>query len=252
VRRLAVGVVSGLSLCLLACADRPKAVERPRYLGISAEGRARETPDAMRFSLVVRHNADTANAAHVAASAGMANVVAKLKEAGGGAADLQIATAVVFPNMICAWSGAGEDSRRICDQKGFVAKLKLSVLVRDLSKAGALMALGVGAGAEQLTSSDPFFGNPGNAQALARADAVAGAQRRAEQYAAKLGVALGPILAVTDDPLMLPGLHREKAYEPLGSADLGGNIPSVPLEPGQRVVSKTIYVTWELKSGGAE
>jgi uncharacterized protein len=119
--------------------------------------------------------------------------------------------------------------------------------VRDAAKAGALMALGVASGAEEMSGGAMFFDDPEKMLVLARADAIASTQDKAKLYAEKLGLKLGPVVAVTDDPLMLPGLHRERM--PVGQGDkasLDGNQP-VPIEPGQRVVSKTLYVTWELK-----
>jgi uncharacterized protein len=241
IRRTIILAITAAASCLQACSDHTTAPERPRYLGIAAEGRAIGTPDTLRFTLVVRRIADTPEAAFKAISTGIATVADKLIKAGLGATDIQITNSIVRANKVCTSAPSG------CEARGVVASQNLTVLVRDGPKAGELMALGVAAGAEGLTISEPFFANPERLRAEARANAVSNAQRQADQYAARLGVTLGPVLAVTDDPLLLPGLHRELAPpQESGAFDMGGSVPTVPVEPGLRLTSKTIFVTWEI------
>jgi uncharacterized protein len=241
-------VVVASSAGLPGCSDPPKSHGKPRLLAVSAQGRAIGIPDATRFTVTTRKVEDTAEAALKATSVTMAAIVAKLKEAGVADRDLQGKSASVGPNSVCrpAPPPIIHGQHQICEPKGFKSAQVMTVLARDLAKVGGLMALAVASGAEEMTGGEAFFGEPEKMHMAARANAIETAQAKARLYAEKLGLKLGPVVSVTDDPLLLPGLHRE-SMPTGGAADMGGAFAEVPVEPGQHVLSKTLYVTWELR-----
>jgi uncharacterized protein len=235
---LMCGVIASV---ISACSDPPR--DRPRYLGLSAQGKSSGVFDASRFTVVVRKTEETAEAALKGTSTGMAAITVKLKEAGVADRDMQTKTASVAPNSVCRSLPPPHinGQHQICEQKGFKSSHETTVLVRDAARLGVLMTAAVAAGGEEVTGGEHFFGDHEKMQTLARANALDAVQAKAKIYAEKLGLKLGPVIAISDDPLMLPGLHRE-SYPDQGAAD-----QAQPAEFGQNVVSKTLYVTWEIK-----
>jgi uncharacterized protein len=234
-------IALAIASCLTACSDGPKDRDRPRYLGLSAQGKATGPFDSSRFTVSVSKIEDTAEAALKATSTGMAAVFAKLKEAGVADKDMQTKSANVTRNNVCK-PGALPGQPQICEQKGFKSQHQTTVLVRDAARLGVLMATAVAAGAEDVAGGEHFFADLEKMQALARANALEAVQAKAKIYADKFGLKLGPVIAISDDPLMLPGLHREAT--PDQAPDQAGQQPT---ELGAYVVSKPLYVTWELK-----
>jgi uncharacterized protein len=248
--RIIAGVLITPVLLVAGCSERPKetASGKARLLSVSAQGRYVGVPDATRFSITVRKVEDTAEAALKASAATMAGIIAKLKEAGVADKDLQSRTASVGPNSVCrpAPRPIVHGQTQICEPKGFKAAHSLAVFVRDMAKAGNLMGLAVASGGEEMSANEAFFADPDAMHAAARANAIENAQAKARLYAEKLGLKLGPVVFVTDDPLLLPGLHREST-PPDGQFDMGGAGADIPVEPGKRILTRTLYVTWELR-----
>jgi uncharacterized protein len=234
------------------CSEAPPAKPAPRYLSISGLGSTIATPDAVSYTATVRRRGETAAAALAAAAQTIQAIRDHLGQNGVAASDSRLTTWVhPFPRCpdvrVREPDGRRTNAKRFsCEQREFEATQTIQAMVRDGPKAGALMAQSIALGAGEASAGEPVFADPANLQETARRAAIADATAKAQLYAARLGVQLGPVHAVTDDPLFLPDQHRETLNDPGAKASLDAP-PPVPLEPGQRIITRTLYVTWELR-----
>lgn len=75
----------------------------------------------------------------------------------------------------------------------------------------------------------------------ARAEAVADARAKAEQYAAAAGVELGDIVSMTDGSVAAPPVPLVREV-----ADAAGSTESMAVEPGTLDVSAQVTIVFEL------
>jgi uncharacterized protein YggE len=178
-------------------------------------------------------------------------------EASSGSVAAALATAdSAFRAMAAAARAAGTDDRDIRTtgltvhphhdhqgrQAGYVARMPMSLVLRDLSTAGDVLSAVIEAGGDHSRVQGAALGmeDPLPAQALAREQAFAHAREQAEQLAALAGRTLGPVLRITAaDGAGQPG-GWEKGFA------LGASRMAVSVEPGASTVTATVRVRFAL------
>ena len=207
----------------------------PRTLAMSGRGEVRGVPDTVTLSAGVTVQAPTAAAALAEDSTRMQAVIAALKKQGVADRNIQTARFSVAPQYAYA---NGQPARLT----GYQATNQVSVHLDDVAKLGAMLDSLVSAGANQESSINFSIANPAPLLAEARTRAVADARARAETYAKAAGVALGPILEISESGAAVPRpiVMREAAMA------LAPPAPP-PIEAGEESVSASVSIVWQIQ-----
>jgi uncharacterized protein YggE len=222
-------------LAPVAAAAQPAITLAPNeaLVSVEAEGRFASRPDVMTISAGTVTTGATAAEA-VAANAALAQrLVAAVRAAGIEPRDVRTAHFRVEPRF--------EGGRRNADESeqpprivGYVVTNNLSVRLRDLSGAEALIARLFEAGANSV-------GGPAFSLADDR-EARRAAERRAieENYAAAVGRRVGRLLRISDRRVWTEASNE-------GAIIVSGSrIPPTPIEPGEIETRAIVYVDFAL------
>ena len=162
-----------------------------RSITVPGIGRVLVEPDVASIRLGVNVMAETAGAARETAARTMTAVLAAVLEQGVARRDVR--TALVSLSPVTDYSS--ESGPRIT---GYQVLNTMSVTLRDLGLAGALIDSALGAGASTLDSLEFLLDDPEQPQQRARAAAIDDARTRAATIAAAAGVTLGDVTSVTE------------------------------------------------------
>jgi uncharacterized protein len=220
----------GLAVVALAGAARPESASglaaQLRADGITVNGTAavRAVPDRADFSFGVQSTGRTASAALDANSAEMRKVIAALREAGVAAADIQTQQVSLSPRQ-------SDNGDAIV---GYTAQNTVSVRLRDLDRAGAVIDAAVAAGANQVYGPSLSRSNEAELYRTALCSSVADARTKAQAIAAAAGVTLGAVVGVTETggaPVPIEGKGAPTA-------------DAAPIEPGTQEIQASVTVTF--------
>lgn len=212
------------ALALTACAA-PAAAPAG---GITARGTGTvtATPDVVTVTLGVQTQGSSAREALDANTGAATALLDVLRGAGVDPADLRTSELSVYPSY-------GDDGRRIT---GYQVTDRVEAVLRDLAGAGALIDAAAGAVGDAVRVDGLVFSvdDDSAARATARGDAVRRAVAQAREMAGAAGVALGPLLSVTEVPA--PGTPQ-----PFAAADAALR-SAVPLQPGTQEIEVAVDV----------
>lgn len=235
-RRFALPVLAAVSLA--ACSAAPEALaddrSAPRTLTVNGEGEAAGVPDIVILTLGVETEAKTAAAALRQNRARMNATIAKLEQLGVAERDMQTRNLSVNPRY--DYSNDGEPPRIA----GYAAQNMLTVKLRKLDEAGAIIDEVVSDGANRLGGLSFAFDDPKPLMNEARRAAVEDARARAALYAEAAGVSLGPILRISEGYAAAPSpgpVMEARAMK----AD------STPVAAGESSVSANVTIIYEIR-----
>jgi uncharacterized protein YggE len=222
-----------LAIAAVVGIGRPEAAESaaedPREgITVTGVGRVDTTPNEAQFSLGISSEATTASGALSANAAQMRRLIAALKAVGVAAKDIQTQDMSVGPD----YSERGEP-------EGFVAGNTVSVRIRDLNRAGAILDAASRAGANNVSGPTLARSNRDGLEAKALEEAVADARKRAEALAAATGVGIGQVTAISESTQSI-------GPEPMYRASLD-TVAKAPIEPGTQEVQATVSVTFAIE-----
>ncbi len=125
---------------------------------------------------------------------------------------------------------------------GYTASQGLTVKIRNLRRAGAILSAAIAAGgnASRLYGVSFVIDNDAGLLAAARREAFADARRKAEAYARAAGRSLGRVLKVRETAPSCEGCDSFP-----GSFVGRGGAPAT-IEPGQQRLTVTVTVEWAL------
>lgn len=221
-----------MTLAIAQTAPVPALQGGEILLEVSAEGEAKGIPDIAEFSTGVTSDGGTARAALAANAAVAQRLVAAIELSGIAARDVRTSSVSVRPRFRVEKNG--EDSQAIL---GYRASNQLTVTVRDVAKAPALVDALTAAGATDLDGPSFRFADDVPLTARARGAAVAAARREAADYAAALGMRVGRVLRVS-----------ERAARSDGGSDIvvTGSRVAAPIRPGEQAVTVTVWIDFAL------
>ena len=207
-----------------------------RTLAVSGVGEAAAAPDQAILQIGVQADGKTAAEALRAMSTRMSATIARLKSS--GVADKDIQTSGLSLNPRYNYETRPQNPQII----GYTASNMLTVKLRELSKAGALIDAAVSDGANTLGGLSFGFADTSPLEKAARADAVADAREKAETLAKAAGVTLGPILQIQDG-------YASPAPQPMyeGRAMAAQSAKDVPIAPGESTLSASVTLIYEIK-----
>ncbi|MBN9588003.1 MAG: SIMPL domain-containing protein [Alphaproteobacteria bacterium] len=200
-------------------------------ISMSGHGEAKAAPDLVTINAGVTTSAPTAAAALAANTARMKQVFAVLEKMGVPQKNIQTTNFSVAPQYN---NTPGNESPRLT---GYQVANQLALRLADVGGLGKTLDTLVAAGANNMNGIDFAIQNPAPLLEKARADAIADARLRAETYARAAGVALGPILSISEG---------SEGPRPMYRLMVMAAPPPVPVAAGEETVSANVTVTWEI------
>ena len=191
-------------------------------LTINAEGKSTRTPDIALVNAGVASTGRTAGQALAANADAMARVLAALKAAGLADRDIQTSNLSLSPTYANR-SGNDDSSPRIM---GYNAANRVSIRIRDIARAGALVDALVGAGANEVSGPEFALDQPDAALDEARLAAIASARARAALYARAAGLHVVRIVSIAEgggsapQPVMMRAMAVRKAATPIAAGEV--------------------------------
>ncbi|RAN71991.1 hypothetical protein B5P43_32990 [Bacillus sp. SRB_336] len=206
---------------------------------VTGRGAVNAEPDYFHINVGIEARRDTVKDAYAAATGAVTAIQQRL--AGLSVARDVVGTAALNVHADEQWLEG--KTRAIV---GYIVTTTLNVMLRYDEAAVDVIAAVVDAGGDavRIHGLSPAVSDPSAAQDAARAVAWADARRAAELYAAMAGRTLGAAMAVTEifDQSMFP---MARAMSGVDDASL----VAMPVEAGQRSITATVQVTWQVLEG---
>ncbi len=196
---------------------------------VTGVGHVDAVPDEAEFSLGITTKGSTAREALTANSTRMQRLIAALKAAGVDARDIKTQDVSVGPDYD---SGAERTD-------GFAATNSVSVRIRELDRAGAVLEAASRAGANQVYGPSLTREDRNGLEQKALERAVANARTRAQTLAKAAGVGVGRVTAIVE------GVQPGGFYESRTAVD--GAAAEVPIEKGTEEIQATVTVTFAIE-----
>lgn len=213
---------------------------REATITVSGSGESRATPDMAVISLTVSKQEKTARESLDANNQAMTAVLDALKADGIEPRDLQTSGFTIQP--IYTYPQGEDGSPKPPELVGYQTSNALTIRLRDVSKAGAVIDRSVTLGINQ--GGDISFVNEDTKKIMAeaRAEALADAMEKARQLTEGAGVRLGRVLNISESsgpqvPVPMLAARMEKDAAPA----------AVPMAPGENSYSVTVNITFEIR-----
>jgi uncharacterized protein len=221
---------------LAAATTAPSGAPTGDGISVNGTGQVTGTPNLLRLDSSINVTRPTVTAAMQQANTVMAAVQQTLKSDGVAAADLQTSGLSVQPNYTYA-----NNSQRLT---GYQVSENLSVVLRDLSKAGSIItdAAQAGGDALQIGGASLDIGQDDALIAHARQAAFADALAKAKTYADAAGRTLGAVTSISESTDSQPVTFD---YRMAATASAPAAAP-VPIQAGSQNVTVNVAVTWAL------
>ncbi|UWR10172.1 SIMPL domain-containing protein [Sulfitobacter mediterraneus] len=161
---------------------------------VTGEGRVAVAPDMAAITLGVRHRGDTAQEAMALVTDDVAGILNTLTNVGIANTDQQTSGFYLRP----VYNSRGINDGTPPDLVGYEAGNTVTVWVRDLAVLGSTLDAVIEIGANEFNGLRFDLQDPSAAQSLARQLAVGDARAKAEELAQAAGVALGPLVRLSE------------------------------------------------------
>jgi uncharacterized protein YggE len=215
----------------VAVASQPATGDRARDgVLVSGTGFVTGRPDVLTVQLGVETRGPTVDKALDLANQAQGRLRDAFTKGGVPERDLQTSGLSIYPQY-------AKDGRRI---SGYQVSEQLSVKLRDLARAGALISQAAAAGGDATRISGLSFDIEDDSALLAQArrKAFDEAKAKAELYAQASGRGLGRVVSINES-ISDPGVSRPASAYP--DAALSAK---VPIQPGEQRLSVTASVEW--------
>ena len=206
----------------------------PAAISVTGEATVSVPPDLAEIDGGVTSEAKTAREASEANNAAMGKVLQALKGAGIEEKDIRTSRLSLQPQSAPNRSGPAAIA-------GYRASNRVTVRVRDVTKAASVIDTLVGAGATEIGGINFVVSQASKLLDEARERAVADARRKAEIYARAAGVTLGAPLSISEEGNAAPAPYRRMA---------AGMAASAPVAQGEETLQVTVSVSWAIKQQG--
>jgi uncharacterized protein len=203
----------------------------PAAISVTGEATISVAPDLAEVDGGVTTEAKTAREASEANNAAMGKVLLALKGAGIDEKDFQTSRLSLQPQNAPNRPGPAVIV-------GYRASNRVTIRVRDVTKAAGVIDTLVGAGANDIGGINFMVSQASKLLDDAREQAVADARRKAEIYARAAGVTLGAPLSISEDGSPGPMPFRRM---------VAGMAAAAPVAQGEETLRVTVNVSWAIK-----
>ena len=219
----------------------------PTTVSVSGVGEAVGVPDIGTFSFAVTESGVDAAAAQAASGSKINDILAALKEQGIEDKDIKTEYYSLYPKYkyetgICAL-GMYCPGEQV--QDGFEVNQTIVVKVRDLTKAGALLALAGDKGATNISGLSFTIDDPEVLKGEARALAIKDAKEKAEVLASELGVRLVKMVGYYEDEQGATPYYGMGGDMMARSEEAAFSAPSVPT--GENTTTSRVTLTYQVR-----
>lgn len=242
------GVIGLLALVLVVFVgfEARNASEQYNYIGkapherdvitIQGEGKVTSQPDLAQMDLGVRVDGTTVKDAQVQNTQKMNAITTALMALGVKKEDLQTSQYSIQPRI--DWSNGKQTVL------GYTVSQTLTVKVRDLDKAGDVLAKAGELGANQVGGINFTIDDPTSLKADARLKAIADARTKAEALAKQLGLDIVKVVTFSENAQGgYPVPMMAKAYD----NSVGAAAPAPEIQSGTLDVISDVSVTFEVR-----
>ncbi len=176
----------------------------PTTISVTGEGEVMSVPDIARFSFSVTEKGVDAGAAQNASAVKMNDIMGALKEAGVEEKDIKTEYYNMYPVYKYEEKYCLPTMSSYCPQgeqveDGYEVSQNIVVKVRDLSKAGALLALAGEKGVKNISGLEFTVDDTSALEDEARAEAISDAKAKAVILAKELDVRLTKMVGYYED-----------------------------------------------------
>jgi uncharacterized protein YggE len=220
------------ALFLNAALAPAAALAADHTVSMAGHGEVKAIPDIATINAGVTTSAPTAAQALAANTLRMTGVFAVLTKLGVAQKNIQTINFSVSPQY------SNGDNNGPGHVTGYQVSNDVSVRLEDVSRLGAALDALVGAGANQMNGISFDIARPAPLLEQARSDAVADALTRAQTYARAAGVALGPVLSISEGGGEVRPLRM--------AAPMFAMAKAVPVAAGQQSVGADVQMVWEI------
>jgi uncharacterized protein len=206
----------------------------PRSITVSGEGKVTVRPDTALLSIGVQASGRTATDALSQTNTSAAALIAALKSAGVSDDDIATSGLSIYPHY-------NPEGVAIT---GYQASNNVTVTVRDIAETGQLIDTAAAAAAEHITVGGISF-YVDDVEAVigaARANAIDNARKRAGEYAAAAGVAVGGVMQISEVSVGNPSPFFARMVPQMASA----SVSPTPIESGTRDLAVSVTVVYEI------
>jgi uncharacterized protein len=229
--------IAALSLWSMTAMAQPASTPAPT-ITVTGRGQASGVPDMAMITLSVINQAKTAGEASQTTGKVAASLVEALKSMGIAPRDISTASIELRP----AYTREAE-TRGVPKVVGYIASNRIALRLRDIAQVGMILDKSVSLGANEIMGPSFSFDNPDKLRDEARREAAIDALRIAKLYAEAMGVKLGNLRALTEEPQF--GGPRPMAMM-ARAADAAP--PATPVEPGEMDVTASITATFDIEA----
>jgi uncharacterized protein YggE len=208
----------------------------PRLISLSGHGEVRTAPDMAFVITGVLSQGATAAEALAANTKAMNALFAALTESGIAEKDVQTSNFMVQPRYNFQDGKAPE-------LVGYDVSNSVTVIVRKIGELGPLLDKVVQAGSNQINGIGFEVSKPDAALDEARKLATVDATRKAKIYAEAMGVALGPVMSISEGVNYQPPMPMARGKVMMADAAAA----PVPVAAGEQSLSVDVNITWEIQ-----
>ena len=218
-----------LPVALGTTASAASAATRGRTITVVGTGEVRGTPDVADLVLGVTGRAGSAADAMARIADRAQKVIDALHDAGVSDDDIQTADLSVQPVY--------DDNGNV---KGYEASNTVSVRIRDLAKAGAVVDAAAAVAGDDIRVQGITFSidDDSSLLAAARTKATKRARAQAEQLASGAEVEVGEVRSISESTSSVPLTY---------SGDAAGKAASTPVMPGSETLSVEATVVFAIR-----
>ncbi|MCO4252853.1 SIMPL domain-containing protein [Pseudarthrobacter raffinosi] len=212
----------------------PNTTTSNRTIIVTGTGTAEAPPDLLTISVGVECRRDSVGAAYADAGTASAAVSGALRRHGLADTDIRTSGLNVRPEFVWRDSGGQQVT-------GYVTSSMLTVRLRQVSAASAVIAAAVDAGGDdvRLNGLELGFSDESAVAALARDAAWQDASVKAEQFASLASARLGAVMSVAEHP-DAPG------PVPVARIQRAAASEAISVEAGHAGINASVTVVWEL------
>ncbi len=210
---------------------------------IRTEGEVRVRPDMATVQAGVVSEGKTAAEALARNTPALAKLVEAAKAAGIAPADLMTSQVSLTPRMTQPPVTPGPRPPRAATIDGYEARTGITVVVRDLAKAGPLIDALVAAGSNEMSGISFGLADETRVRDEARQKAAEAARGRAALYAQALGVKVGDLVSIVE-------AEAESIGRPQGEMRtfrMAAGAAPISVEPGEITVTSALRTVWRIE-----
>jgi hypothetical protein len=197
-----------------------------RSITVTGTGAVSAVPNQSSFTFGVASRGATASEALATDSARMQKLIAALRGAGIASDALQTSSVSLSPRM----SDNGDAV------VGYDASNSVTVTIKGIDKAGAIVDAAVAAGANQVAGPNLTVSDQSALYAKALSAAVADARGKAQALASASGLRVGAVTSVAEE-------NNTPSPVPYAQAKLASG--STPIEAGSQQITATVTVVFD-------